>query len=109
MKKICNVCKGNGFLRVPYEQAREEQWANCEFCNSQGEIEENDQEQRIEELEKQKEYLQTMCRKAGAEIKDLKDTIKKLEKLAALTTDEILDRMRVGDKRPNLDYTEDKV
>ena len=24
-KKICDVCKGNGFVRVPYEQSREEQ------------------------------------------------------------------------------------
>ena len=39
MKKICEVCKGNGFMRVPYEQAREEQFADCEFCNNQGEIE----------------------------------------------------------------------
>ena len=37
--KICEVCRGNGFVRVPYEQAREEQWADCEFCNSQGEVE----------------------------------------------------------------------
>ena len=39
-KVICSVCKGNGFIRVPYEQAREEQFADCEFCNNQGEIEE---------------------------------------------------------------------
>ena len=38
-KKICEVCKGNGFVKVPYEQAREEQWADCEFCDNQGEIE----------------------------------------------------------------------
>jgi DnaJ-class molecular chaperone len=38
-KMICNECNGNGFVRVPYEEAREEQWANCEKCNSQGEIE----------------------------------------------------------------------
>ena len=25
MKKICTVCNGNGFVRVPFEQAREEQ------------------------------------------------------------------------------------
>ena len=37
--KICEVCRGNGFVRVPYEQAREEQWADCEFCDSQGEVE----------------------------------------------------------------------
>ena len=39
-KVICSVCNGNGFVRVPYEQAREEQWADCDFCNSQGEVEE---------------------------------------------------------------------
>ena len=43
MKKICDVCKGNGFIRVPYEQAREEQFADCEFCNNQGEIEVEDE------------------------------------------------------------------
>jgi len=37
--KICEVCKGNGFVRVPYELVREEQWADCEFCNNQGEVE----------------------------------------------------------------------
>ena len=39
VKVICEVCKGNGFVRVPYEQAREEQWADCDFCNNQGEVE----------------------------------------------------------------------
>ena len=39
MKKICSVCNGNGFVRVPFEQSREEQWADCDFCNNQGEIE----------------------------------------------------------------------
>ena len=38
-KEICSVCNGNGFIRVPYEQAREEQWADCNFCNNQAEIE----------------------------------------------------------------------
>ena len=38
-KEICSVCNGTGFVRVPYEQAREEQWADCNFCNNQGEIE----------------------------------------------------------------------
>jgi DnaJ-class molecular chaperone len=38
VKKICTVCNGNGFVRVPFEQAREEQWADCDFCNNQGEI-----------------------------------------------------------------------
>jgi DnaJ-class molecular chaperone len=41
-KVICSVCNGNGFVRVPYRQAREEQWADCNFCNNQGEIEEED-------------------------------------------------------------------
>ena len=41
-KIICKVCNGNGFFRVPYEQAREEQFANCEFCESQGEVEEEE-------------------------------------------------------------------
>ena len=39
-KVICSVCNGNGFVRIPYDQVREEQWADCDFCNSQGEIEE---------------------------------------------------------------------
>ena len=40
VKVICEVCKGNGFVRVPYDQqSREEQWADCDFCNNQGEIE----------------------------------------------------------------------
>ena len=38
-KVICSVCNGNGFVRVPFEQAREEQWADCDFCNNQCEIE----------------------------------------------------------------------
>ena len=42
MKKICSVCNGNGFIRVPFEQASEEQLADCTFCNNQGEIEENE-------------------------------------------------------------------
>ena len=39
-KVICSVCSGNGFVRIPYDQVREEQWADCDFCNNQGEIEE---------------------------------------------------------------------
>ena len=39
VKKICTVCNGNGFVKVPYSEAREEIWADCEFCNNQGEIE----------------------------------------------------------------------
>ena len=43
-KIICKVCNGNGFVREPYEQAREEQFANCEFCESQGEVEEEEEQ-----------------------------------------------------------------
>ena len=39
-KVICSVCNGNGFVRIPNDQVREEQWADCDFCNNQGEIEE---------------------------------------------------------------------
>ncbi len=39
VKKICTECKGNGFLRIPYEEAREEAWVDCQACNNQGEIE----------------------------------------------------------------------
>tara|TARA_R100000734_G_C3314822_1_gene106531 strand:+ start:1304 stop:1591 length:288 start_codon:yes stop_codon:yes gene_type:complete len=63
----------------------------------------------IRMLKKQKEYLQGVCRKAGAEIKELKDTVGKLENIAALTTDEILDKMRdAEDYNKTEDYTEEK-
>jgi len=39
---------------------------------------------RIEMLEKQKEFLQATCRRAGKEINLLKDTINKLENLLAV-------------------------
>ncbi len=45
-KKICTVCKGNGFVRVPYSLTHEEVWANCDFCKSQGEIETEDENGR---------------------------------------------------------------
>ena len=52
MKKICSVCNGNGFIRVPFEQAREEQWADCTSCNNQGEIEvEEDEDDTVREVE----------------------------------------------------------
>ena len=37
----CPECKGNGFVRVPYHLAREEQVAQCTLCSSQGEIDED--------------------------------------------------------------------
>tara|TARA_R100001132_G_scaffold2400_1_gene2105 strand:+ start:142 stop:297 length:156 start_codon:yes stop_codon:yes gene_type:complete len=37
-KVICPNCNGNGFTRIPYHLAKEEIWADCEECNSQGHI-----------------------------------------------------------------------
>jgi len=42
-KIICPHCKGNGYIRVPYQLAKEEVTAQCSVCDSQGEI---DAEQR---------------------------------------------------------------
>jgi DnaJ-class molecular chaperone len=53
MKKgyvVCPECKGNGFVKVPYEQAREEQHANCPTCGAQGEVLDKDTEKYVEEL-----------------------------------------------------------
>ena len=35
---ICPNCKGNGFVRVPYQLAKEEVHAQCGVCDSEGEI-----------------------------------------------------------------------
>ena len=51
-------------------------------------------ENTIESLTKQKEILQSACRRAGVEIKELKDTIQKLEKIAAITSEDVIDRLR---------------
>ncbi len=40
-KVICPSCNGNGYIRIPYHLAREEQVAQCSVCKSQGEIDEN--------------------------------------------------------------------
>ena len=66
-------------------------------------------ENTIESLTKQKEILQSACRKAGAEIRELKDTIQKLEKIAALTREDVLDRLRDAENYGRTeDYTEVK-
>ena len=62
-------------------------------------------ENTIENLVKQKKFLQSVCRKAGAEIKDLKDTIVKLEKIAAITSEDVVDRLRDAE---NYGRTEDE-
>ena len=38
VKEICKECRGNGYVRVPYHLAKEEIWANCDECDSEGEI-----------------------------------------------------------------------
>tara|TARA_R100000278_G_scaffold85200_1_gene65140 strand:- start:4 stop:243 length:240 start_codon:yes stop_codon:yes gene_type:complete len=69
----------------------------------------HDLEQRIEDLTKQKIYLQTVCRKAGAEIKELKDTVLKLEKLTAITSNDVINKLRDAENYfKTEDYTEDK-
>mgnify|MGYP003116040404 CR=1 FL=1 len=69
----------------------------------------HDLEQRIEDLTKQKEFLQSVCRRAGAEINNLKDTVEKLEKIAALTREDVLGRLRDAENYfKTEDYTEDR-
>ena len=69
----------------------------------------HDLEQRIEDLTKQKIYLQTVCRKAGAEIRELKDTIQKLEKVAAVTSNDVINKLRDAENYfKTEDYTEDR-
>ena len=69
----------------------------------------HDLEQRIEDLTKQKEFLQSTCKRAGAEIKELKDTVQKLEKIAALTREDVLGRLKDAENYFRIeDYTEGK-
>ena len=37
-KIICPECKGNGYVRIPYQLAKEEVTAQCGVCDSEGEI-----------------------------------------------------------------------
>ena len=66
-------------------------------------------EEQIDKLTKQKEILQSACRRAGMEMKELKDTIQKLEKIAALTREDVLGRLRDAENYfKTEDYTEDR-
>tara|TARA_R100001086_G_scaffold196711_1_gene113361 strand:+ start:229 stop:492 length:264 start_codon:yes stop_codon:yes gene_type:complete len=66
-------------------------------------------EEQIDKLTKQKEILQSACRRAGVEIKELKDTIQKLEKIVAITSENVIDRLRDAENYGRTeDYTEDK-
>ena len=38
IKIFCPKCKGNGFYRVPYHQAKEEVHAQCDDCERTGEL-----------------------------------------------------------------------
>ena len=40
-KVICPTCKGNGYVRIPYQLAKEEVTAQCGVCDSEGEIDAN--------------------------------------------------------------------
>ena len=42
VKQICKECGGNGYIRIPYHLPKEEIWANCDECDSQGEVIIND-------------------------------------------------------------------
>ena len=37
-KIICPECKGNGYVRIPYQLAKEEVTAQCGVCDSEGEV-----------------------------------------------------------------------
>jgi len=37
-KIICPECKGNGYVRIPYQLAKEEVTAQCGICDSEGEV-----------------------------------------------------------------------
>ena len=41
-KVTCPACKGNGYVRVPYELAKEEVIVQCGACDSQGEVNEDE-------------------------------------------------------------------
>ena len=37
-KVICTQCKGNGYVRILIEEGREELIADCNRCDNQGEL-----------------------------------------------------------------------
>jgi DnaJ-class molecular chaperone len=41
-KVPCPNCKGNGYVRVPYELSKEEVIVQCGVCDSEGDINENE-------------------------------------------------------------------
>ena len=85
-KIICPDCKGNGFVRVPYHEAGDEQWADCDKCENQGELKEpnfhytQNLKQIVTEQKGKIEFLQGVCRRAGAEIKRLTQVIAEMKR-----------------------------
>jgi len=85
-KIICPDCKGNGFVRVPYHESGDEQWADCDKCENQGELKEpnfhytHHLKQIVTEQTGKIEFLQGVCRRAGAEIKRLTQVIAEMKK-----------------------------
>lgn len=77
---ICPDCKGDGFVRVPYEAAKEEVHAQCKTCNSQGELDPSELTKLIDEQRGKIKFLQDACRRAGAEIKELNKVINAIQK-----------------------------
>ena len=49
-------------------------------------------------------FLQDTCRRAGSEIKELKDTVAKLEKLVGITSEDVVNKLRDAE---NYSRTED--
>ena len=49
-------------------------------------------------------FLQDTCRRAGSEIRELKDTVAKLEKLVGITSEDVVNKLRDAE---NYNRTED--
>jgi len=49
-------------------------------------------------------FLQDTCRRAGTEIRELKDTVAKLEKLVGITSENVVNKLRDAE---NYSRTED--
>ena len=50
-------------------------------------------------------FLQDTCRRAGTEIRELKDTVAKLEKLVGITSEDVVNKLRDAE---NYNKTEDQ-
>ena len=58
----------------------------------------------IEVMQGKINFLQDTCRRAGAEIRELKDTVAKLEKLVGITSEDVVNKLRDAE---NYNRTED--